>query len=53
MVKLIRWLLGMCDHVWVVKDTYRLFEPGGTRPSGIEYHLQCTKCGIIKGKKLL
>ena len=57
MIKWIRTLLGLCDHKWVILREINLWRREKRKeneiPMGLEYHLQCEKCGNIKIKNTL
>lgn len=54
MIKLISFLITGCWHHWTSIREDRVFEHSGSeRPCGTYYVLQCSKCGNIKGKKVL
>ena len=52
MLKLISFLFTGCWHRWSILKEISLFDTNvsSTRPIGVRYILQCTKCGIVKGK---
>jgi len=51
--KLWYWLVGGCDHRWVIHKTVLLCSDSEmTIPIGTNYHLQCEKCGNIKFRKI-
>lgn len=48
-MKLLRKILGLCDHQWVIIKEVRVFESEhDDRPIGDKYILQCSHCGNIK-----
>jgi hypothetical protein len=53
MIKIIRKLLGLCEHQWEIFQRVRLWDNSvsTSRPVGTKYHLQCKHCGDVKIKK--
>jgi len=46
MIKILRKILGLCNHKWETFKDIKIMD-GGYKV-GNEYHLRCTKCGNIK-----
>lgn len=46
MIRLIRRLLGLCEHQWKIRCVADVRGAGDGRWT--DYHLQCTKCGNMK-----
>lgn len=48
----LKQLLGICEHVWEIEDTYKINKPfqGKLIQKGLIYILKCNKCGIVKKK---
>ena len=52
MIKLIRHILGLCDHNWFIMhqfkcETLRVTDKAVVK-SQVEYHQQCHKCGKLR-----
>ena len=53
MIKILRFVLGLCNHAWVIHselDVYNKF--GDPMPYARTYHQQCTRCGALRRKKI-
>lgn len=50
MIKLIKKILGICNHNWETKTSIEMYNTGWgkTGYSHTEKHCQCTKCGAWK-----
>lgn len=46
----IKQLLGLCEHIWKVKDEWDMVS--GDEKRGHKYILQCSKCGELKAKRV-
>ena len=52
MMNLIRKLLGLCEHRWVIiREVQMTSDEALTIPVGTKFVMQCDKCGNIKTKK--
>lgn len=51
MIKLLRKILGLCEHHWEVKDEVSLINSWGER--GRRYYMYCPHCGAVKKKDLI
>jgi len=49
-MRTLKQLLGLCEHKWKV-ISYNEIQNEGYK-IGMNYHLQCEKCGLVKSKKL-
>ncbi len=48
MIKLLKWLLGLCDHKYeVIKET-TIIDPEDRISTGTSYKCKCTLCGKLK-----
>ena len=59
MIKLLRKILGLCQHEWKIHRETKVYSDKTTQaqlknslPIGEDYTLVCTKCGNIKAKKV-
>lgn len=52
MLKLFAYLVHGCWHEWKILEKIRIFEKGRRRPVAIRYHLQCIKCGVVRGQRI-
>lgn len=47
----LKQLLGICEHKWKAINGNDLLDEDCTKV-GYLYHLQCEKCGIIRGQQV-
>lgn len=47
-MKLLRKLLGLCEHEFEIHDSGRIIHSDGESYSGNWYHCRCKKCGRMK-----
>lgn len=51
MLRLVRWLLGMCEHRWVEKERRTMSPLGSPEPKpviGLVYVHECERCGKMR-----